>query len=200
MKRFHGLLLLGALALGVAAPGLVTPVSALAEEPTGMRRELIRTLDDAGRKIIELAEATPEAKYSWSPGKDVRTTGQVFVHIIGANYMLPMLFAGAKPPITEDLRQMEATPPAKAKIVEMLKGSFAFAKESIAGMADADLLTPTKMFDGSEGTKATWLMITVSHAHEHLGQSIAYARSNGIVPPWTAREEAEAKAKKAGDK
>lgn len=67
-------------------------------------------------------------------------------------------------------------------------------------MSDAELLTPTKMFDGSEGTKASWMMITVSQAHEHLGQSIAYARSNGIVPPWTAREEAEAKAKKAGDK
>jgi len=29
------------------------------------------------------------------------------------------------------------------------------------------------------------IYILVADAHEHLGQLIAYARQNGIVPPWT---------------
>lgn len=158
-----------------------------------IRKELIASLNSAGDKIVELAEATPEAKYSWSPGKGVRTTGQVFVHVVAANYMLPMMFAGKKPPISEDLRALEEHPPAREKLVQMLKDSFKYAGDCISGMSDADLAGTARMFDGSDGSKMSLLLITVSHAHEHLGQSIAYARGNGIVPPWTAREEAEAK-------
>jgi uncharacterized damage-inducible protein DinB len=31
-------------------------------------------------------------------------------------------------------------------------------------------------------------MALVSHEHEHLGQMIAYARSNGVTPPWSSPE------------
>ena len=40
-------------------------------------------------------------------------------------------------------------------------------------------------------------MLLLSHVHEHLGQSIAYARMNDIVPPWTAKQQAGAQAKPA---
>jgi hypothetical protein len=40
------------------------------------------------------------------------------------------------------------------------------------------------MFGQSFTGQQAWLLATV-HLHEHLGQGIAYARVNGIVPPWS---------------
>ena len=38
---------------------------------------------------------------------------------------------------------------------------------------------------GQPNTKRGVLVSIATHAHEHLGQSIAYARMNGVVPPWS---------------
>jgi uncharacterized damage-inducible protein DinB len=191
-------------ALPVATPaheghdGQASAVLASADAATGIRKEMIASLDDAETKLIELAEAMPADKYAWGPGKDVRTAGQVFAHVIGGNYMIPS-FMGLSVP--SDLpKDLEKNVPEKAKLIEMLKASHVYARNAIAGLSDADLATPIKLFGGMDGTKATACMILVSHAHEHLGQSIAYARSNGVVPPWTARQQAAAKAKEASEK
>jgi hypothetical protein len=38
---------------------------------------------------------------------------------------------------------------------------------------------------GSSMTGLDLWVLTTTHLHEHLGQLIAYARSNGVVPPWS---------------
>jgi len=65
-----------------------------------------------------------------------------------------------------------------------LKTSYANLQKVIAGLPDGDLQTPVKLF-GRDMTKQGALMLLLADQHEHLGQSIAYARSNSVVPPWS---------------
>jgi len=62
-------------------------------------------------------------------------------------------------------------------------------------MSDASLEKPVDFFGNKMSTRSI-LMVLLSHMHEHLGQSIAYARTVGVVPPWTAARMAADKGKK----
>ena len=177
---------------------LVAPSIARADDaaPTGVRGEILASMMDAGGKIQELAAATPDGKYTWKPAKDVRSTGQVFLHVVAANYMLPSLM-GVKPPMgMDEIMKLDSQTMEPAKIRQMLKDSYAFAAKVISDTPDSDLEGPVEFF-GQKMSKRATMLIMSSHSHEHLGQSIAYARSNNITPPWTAREQAAEK--KAAD-
>ena len=175
---------------------LCLPVgAALAEEaaaPTGVKGEMMMWIKDAENKLVQLAEATPEAKYSWAPGKDVRSTGSVFMHVVSANYGIPT-FWGVKPPEGFNFETHEASLTKKADIQAALKASFAHMEGSLMAASDADLDKPIEFF-GMKTTVRGGYLLLLSHAHEHLGQSIAYARSNGIAPPWTVRQQEAIKA------
>jgi uncharacterized damage-inducible protein DinB len=154
---------------------------------SGLRAELVKQCIDVEKKLVDLAQAMPQEKYSWRPGEGVRSVSEVYMHVVGANYFFPS-FVGVKPP--EGLsRDMEKTVTEKAKVVEMLRNSFEHLRQAILSKSDSDLDSPAKLF-GQETTVRDVLLTTVTHMHEHLGQSIAYARMNGVVPPWTAAEQA----------
>jgi hypothetical protein len=196
------LLLVPALALLAAA--VVVPVARAhdAAAPTassaGVKSEILMWIKDAEEKLIELAEATPEAKYAWRPGKDktVRSTAEVFMHVASANYGLPQ-FWGMKTPegiklgAMADFEAYEKSVTTKADVIKAMKESFAHMEQGLAGLSDADFERPAEFF-GMKTTVRGGYMLLVSHNHEHLGQSIAYARSNDITPPWTARQTAAA--------
>ena len=170
----------------------VTP--AFAEEavaPTGLKGEMLAWYKDAESKLIQLAEATPEAKYAWRPAKDVRSTGEVFMHVVTANYGVPN-FWGVKPPEGFDFATHEKSLTKKADIQKALKESFAHMEQGFMATPDADFDKPAEFF-GMKTTVRGGYLLLLSHCHEHLGQSIAYARSNGIVPPWTAKQQAAIK-------
>jgi len=198
MKRLLGL---GAVlaVLACAAPRMATAHEVPGQD--ALRQEVIANMMDAGEKVIELAEAIPDKKYSWRPSKGVRSANEVFLHVIGANYMFPNLLGSPGDKTMEELMQLERSSPGKAKILEMLKDSYAVASKAIAGVSDEQLDTKVDFF-GNMVTRRAVMMMLAAHSHEHLGQVIAYARVNGIVPPWTARQmEAAKKAaaeKKAG--
>ena len=160
--------------------------------PAGVKGEVLQWIGDAEGKLIQLAEATPESKYAWRPGKGVRSTGDVFVHVAAANYGIPT-FWGVPAPEGFDFATYEKSLTKKADIVSALKASFASMKQSLVSTSDADLEKPVEMFGMKSTVRGGYLLI-LSHAHEHLGQSIAYARGNGIVPPWTAKQEEAIKA------
>jgi len=162
---------------------------------------MVTQMKDAQSKLVELAEATPAEKYMWRPAEGVRSTAEVFLHVATANYGIPYLM-GTTPPEGIDVMGLEKSTSDKKKIVETLKASFAHAISAVESTPATDYGKTFKFFDGSEMSTLDGLMVLVSHGHEHLGQSIAYARSNGIVPPWTARQEAAMKEaqKKSGDK
>lgn len=194
MKRTIGGLAVLAL-LSLAAPRAARSDDAM---PAGVRGDIIGSMMMAAKEVEELAAAMPDKKYDWRPGKGVRSVGEVYLHICQANYMIPTLL-GATPPMSKDeIMKMGDMKADKAKIAQMLQDSYAFAAKAIGDVQDSDLDTQVEFF-GQKMPKRALMMVLASHSHEHLGQSIAYARMNGIVPPWTARQEEEAK-KKAAEK
>jgi uncharacterized damage-inducible protein DinB len=179
---------------------LLTPAMAVAQEaPQGVRAEIIRSMLDAGGKIQELAGAIPDKKYTWKPSKDVRSTGQVLLHVVAANYMMPSLFGVKSPMPADELQKLDTQTMEPAKIREMLKESYAWATKAVADTPDSELDVQIN-FLGQKMTKRGGMLTLAAHSHEHLGQLIAYARANNITPPWTARERELQKKKDAAAK
>jgi uncharacterized damage-inducible protein DinB len=194
MKLSRIVPLFAALALLAAA----TP-SARADEPAAapmtLKTEILNNIDDVASKLNDLVTATPQDKFMYRPEDGVRSTSEVFLHIAGANYMFPGLI-GAKAPDGLDLKNLEKSTTDKAEIQKTLAASFDFARAAIRAIPDDGWDRSVKMFGKPATVRAVCLTMT-THMHEHLGQSIAYARVNHIVPPWTARAEEAAKQKKS---
>lgn len=170
-----------------------------ADAPTGLRGEMIANMMDAGNKIQELAAAVPDNKFNWKPSKDVRSAGQVFQHVIGANYLFPSMIGKPAPMSMDEIMKLDSQTMEPAKVREMLKVSYEWAVTAITELPDSELEAEMDFF-GHKMTKRAGLLLLCSHSHEHLGQSIAYARANNITPPWTARENEAAKKKTAEEK
>ncbi|HEY2292449.1 MAG TPA: DinB family protein [Thermoanaerobaculia bacterium] len=150
----------------------------------GVRGSILFQIDQAREKLIALANAMPAEKYGWRPGEGVRSPGEVFNHVAAANFFLPT-FWGAKVPAGVNPQTLEKEMSGdKAKTIDALTKSFDNAREAILAVPESDLDRKIKIF-GQEATVRDAMMVIASHAHEHLGQSIAYARSNGVVPPWS---------------
>jgi uncharacterized damage-inducible protein DinB len=138
-------------------------------------------------KFARLAEAIPADKYTWRPTPDVRSVSEVFLHVAAANYNLPKLI-GTAPPAGVEIAKLEKSTADKGKVISILKDSFAHQREAIMKMPDADLEKTLDWF-GGKNTERGILLFMTRHTAEHLGQSIAYARSFGIVPPWTEDQQ-----------
>lgn len=179
-----------ALAQTPAAPAATAALAAPAAGPPGFRGEFLAQQDRVEKQILGLAEATPADKYGWRPAPGVRSISEVYIHIVGGNYLFAGL-AGIKPPGAPD-KDMEKNVTEKAKVIEELKKSFAHLRAGIAPMPDANLDKTVKFF-GRDFTVRGVLLTAANHEHEHLGQSIAYARMNGITPPWAAEQARQMK-------
>jgi uncharacterized damage-inducible protein DinB len=150
---------------------------------TGYRSEVLAEVMIQEDKFLRLADAIPAEKYTWRPAADVRSVAEVFLHVSAANFNLYKL-VGTPPPEGFDIKNLEKSTTDKTKVMATLKDSFAHARKAITAMPDANLEKSLDWFGGKNTQRGILLFIT-RHAAEHLGQSIAYARSVGIVPPWT---------------
>ncbi|HEU4725036.1 MAG TPA: DinB family protein [Candidatus Eisenbacteria bacterium] len=187
MKRFLTLLAVAALLTAGSAYAQSDAAKAVAKPAAGrIQAEFARNLDAAGDKILQLAQAVPAEKYTWRPAEGVRSFSEAFLHAAGGNYFLTS-FTGAKIPEGIDLKTFETSTTKKEEVIAALKKSMEHAKSVANGMTDGDLDTNVKWFLG-EASKREILFVTASHAHEHLGQLIAYARMNGITPPWSKKD------------
>ncbi len=164
---------------------LIASVAMAQERPGGIRGDVIGQVEFAGGRIMDLAKAIPAEKYGWRPAEGVRSVGEVVMHVAGGNYFL-LGMAGIK---GKELAKDYEKETDKEKILVACKESLDWTKAMVGKMADSDLETKVKIFGGMESTKRNVLLILVGHHHEHLGQLIAYARSNGVVPPWSAKEQ-----------
>lgn len=165
---------------GLAAVLLVGAMSLFAQSQE--KKDITMWLADAGDKLVQLAEAMPQEKFSWAPSKDVRTFSEVLMHVASANYFFPSL-VGIKSETMID-QEMTKKVTSKEKIIPMLKASFDFLQKAVNETPDADFNKMVKMFGQDASTRSVFLL-GVSHSHEHLGQAIAYVRSNGVAPPWS---------------
>jgi len=147
--------------------------------------DLLAEMDYVQNQILQLADAVPQEKYSWRPSEEVRSISEVYMHIGGGDYFL-LSKIGA--PMPENFKpDMEKTVTQKADIIEFLKKSFEDAKNFISNIKEEDLDKPVDFF-GNKTNERRMLMLVLSHNHEHLGQSIAYARMNGVTPPWSKKQ------------
>jgi uncharacterized damage-inducible protein DinB len=190
MKRALSAICLSILAFGsLRAVAQVNPYKDGTPGVTGYRSEVMAEVMIQEDKLTRLAEAIPPEKFSWRPSTDARSFAEVFLHISAANYNLYKL-VGTPPPTSVDVKNLEKSTTDKTKVIATLKDSFAHAKQAIKSMPDADLEKSIDWF-GGKNTERGILLFIVRHTAEHLGQSIAYARFAGIVPPWT--EDAQKK-------
>jgi uncharacterized damage-inducible protein DinB len=157
---------------------------------TGYRSEVMAEVMIQQDKFVRLAQAIPAEKYTWRPAPDVRSVAEVFLHVSAANYNIYKL-VGTPPPAGIDIKTLEKSTTDKTKVIATLQDSFAHAREAITTMSDADLGKSLDWFGGKNTQRGILLFVT-RLAAEHLGQSIAYARVIGVVPPWT--EDAQKKA------
>jgi len=149
---------------------------------TGYRSEVLAEVMIQEDKFLRLAEAIPAEKYTWRPAPDVRSVAEVFLHVSAANFNVYKLVG--TPPPAADIKNLEKSTTDKTKVIATLKNSFAHARKAITSMSDADLDKSLDWFGGKNTERGVLLFVT-RHAAEHLGQSIAYARFMGVVPPWT---------------
>jgi len=178
--------------LSILALGIVT-VPALAGEPegelTGYLGSFKADYERVTDKIVQLAEAIPADKYGWAPAEGVRNAGQVVVHVAAANYFLAQA-AGVPMPEGANMMEAEKTVTAKEDVIKLFKESLDQVHKAAHGKAGADLDEMVEIFGQKMPVRQVFLIIS-GHAHEHLGQLIAYARSNGVVPPWSQKDGGE---------
>jgi len=165
------------MASAVAIAAALSPAPARAETTQSALAREAGTLSD---KFSGLARVMA-GKYDWKPGEGVRSVGDVFNLIVRENGLLAATLtgAGAGPGGGPGAPVIEPD-----KLQEALRTSYANLQKVIEGLSDADLKTPVKLF-GKDFTKEEAVRYLFADQHEHLGQSIAYARSNGVVPPWS---------------
>jgi len=141
-------------------------------------------LQQLQEKFTKLAEAIPQEKYSWRPAEGVRSIDELFLHVAGAGFYFPTLKGTpAAPGFTP--KDFEKSTTDKAKVIEWLNKSFLYAIASVQSMSNAQFAAPLPKL-GPQANEGDVVYLLVVHAHEHLGQAIAYSRSVGVVPPWTA--------------
>jgi uncharacterized damage-inducible protein DinB len=133
------------------------------------------------RQLLALAEATPAEKFSWRPAPGVRSIGEVYMHIAITNFYLLSVTGPKEPEVSVS---MEKTVTKRADVIDWLKRSLDAVATARAQLKPADYQRKVTIYGKVVTVDGMYLRIIV-HANEHMGQSIAYARMNGIVPPWS---------------
>jgi uncharacterized damage-inducible protein DinB len=188
-----------ALLLAVA----LTPNLPAQEKISQVRQDLLDPFMSAADESLALAKAIPEEKYTWRPMEGVRSFGEVFAHMAGST-LLFCSYAGVQPPAgpAHDLAVIymkrgfempeifaaERGIKTKAQTIEIMDQAFHVASDMIRQMPDSDLEKRIDFF-GTPMTIRALLIHMGDHLSEHLGQSIAYARVNHIVPPWSQKKD-----------
>lgn len=162
---------------------LCRAVPLAAQEGDALRSELMQHFDMSINKVIALAEAMPADKFEWKPSAAAMPVGHVYAHIAHYNYMYPATAMGVAAPEGMKLDTLE-TVRDKARVVALLKASADHVRRSVSAMSAAQLNEGTRLYGRNVARWAVLLQL-VAHMNEHLGQSIAYARANEIVPPWS---------------
>lgn len=147
------------------------------------RTSLLKSFNEASGKILALAEAIPEANYGWRPMEGVTSVREVLVHVTDTNFSLGARLGG-KPPSGIDRKAVGEAMKTKSEALAVTKQSMEYIRDILITVPAADLLPEVNVF-GSKAPKLRVALLPVDHAHEHLGQLIAYARMNRIVPPWS---------------
>ena len=153
--------------------------------PPNFRVEFEGQFNASAEKLVALAMAMPEESYAWSPMEGVRSVARVYMHIARYNYYYPEIALDVRSPMgAAEYDSWEKGVADKEKAVAILAESMEHVRRVVASMSSKDLEEKTRLYGRDVGQWAVLLQL-VTHMNEHLGQSIAYARMNHVVPPWS---------------
>ncbi len=168
---------------------------AYSEQPV-IVKEFLGQLDFIKGRLDQLADAMPESTYDWRPTEGVRSVGEVYLHAAAANYICVTVSGGTVPEsvgFVMDFSKMhdwDTQTTNKTEIINKMDESFGILKDRVAEFTEDDLNREVEVF-GMKMSIRNFIITMIAHCHEHLGQSIAYARSNEVVPPWSQKSENE---------
>ena len=165
-----------------AAAGMAAAAKAAGEK---LKNEYLVAFDDAASKLKQLAAAIPADKYSWRPAPGVRSVGEVFMHVAGGEYFL-MKMAGTPPP-ADWPKDPETTVVEKDKVIAWMERAIGDGRAAVEAAGPEQMEKSVDFFGRPMTSRAVYLGM-LNHMNEHLGQAIAYARMNGVVPPWSKTE------------
>lgn len=157
------------------------------ENKNVMIAEFLGQIQFTEGKIMDLAKAIPADKYTWRPAEGIRSIAESFRHVTFANFgygKVSGLESSEGSEIEGKMKEFEQATTNKDKILADLTQSFEKLKASVSSINQAQLDEQIEVF-GMEMSRRNFTIGTLNHLHEHLGQSIAYARMNGIAPPWS---------------
>ncbi len=162
-----------------------------------MRSQCLSDLDGVHQKFVALAEAVPSEKLGWRPSPDSRSFAEVFLHVAAERYVILGLMGVAVPPEFEPLVPQKSTSDFersaakdRARILEELKKSWEFTELTLKNESKSDFSKPLS-HPARQKQNGDLVLLLVADQHEHLGQAVAYARENGIVPPWSTSGRAQ---------
>lgn len=162
-----------------------------------MKAQSLVDLERVQKKFVDLLNVAPADKMTWRPSPDSRSFAELFLHVAGERYGILSLM-GAEKPAGFDGKTFQKSTTDKAQILAELNRTWEFAQKAINGMTNADFAKLIPKL-GPQANAGDVVYILVGDAHEHLGQAVAYARVNGIVPPWTVEAQKQAADKQKAD-
>jgi hypothetical protein len=151
----------------------------------------IADLEQMRDKFLALAEAFPEDDYAWRPMEGVRSVHDVMALIAAEGTQFPTMWGFDAPEwvaeggFGKELGRLAAL--SKDELIMEIERSFDHVIGIVKGLSDEDRAREVGFF-GLTTDLGTAVSLMANDMHEHLGQSIAYARMNEIVPPWSRRE------------
>jgi|ERR1051325_6697915 uncharacterized damage-inducible protein DinB len=153
-----------------------------------VRKQYLADLDGLRGKFLALAEAFPAEKYAWRPGPGVRSVGEVFMHVADELYTWAVTSYGATPsPVIgtgPDADQKFEAKSTKPEVLKHLREGAQYSARTLNAI-DPAAITGTRKIFGRDRTIIETSFGMIDDLHEHLGQLIAYARMNGVKPPWS---------------
>ncbi|MEP0987883.1 DinB family protein [Ekhidna sp.] len=148
------------------------------------KNEVIGNMTFTKGRIVQLADAMPDDKFGWAPAESVRSYSSVIGHVVAANYFFGMKLGGTIPDGIDPMN-IEKSLTTKTELTKALNESHDFVTAAIRNLKTEDMSSKVDMPFPGDFTKMSLVNIVMNHASEHMGQMIAYARMNGITPPWS---------------
>ena len=173
MSRLFSLILLLTLLLTLKASG----------QEAGFKAEFLQQFESDAQKLVALAEAMPAEMFDWRPMEGVSSVEAAYMHVARYNYNYPQSSFDVPVPEGIDLETIESIPGKEAVVAE-LRRSLDHVRDVVEAMTEEEMDVATTLYGRSATNRAVLLQL-LTHMNEHLGQQIAYARSNEVVPPWS---------------
>jgi hypothetical protein len=146
----------------------VTPIIQAQKQPQTPAQRIQAYFSGVNQHILEMAQDFPEDKYDFRLKKEMRSFGEVIVHVMSGNVYAARAGRGEKATWDELDPKRYAT---KADIVAAFQKSIADCNAAVKEYPE-----------GPQKSLEPWLGV-MEHSAEHYGLLVAYYRANGLVPP-----------------